>query len=450
MRRLAYLFPTFPVLHQTFTVGEVLGLKERGYDLRLIALKRSGGGRQQPGAEHLVAETEYCPRLLSPSLVGLVLRAALTHPRRFLGLVTLVYAAWRDTPVVTRDSSDDPGTTMGWREKLRGIYHCNSLVYLLKSLSTIPYALYVSSVLERDGVEHVHAHWASYPATVAYLVKAWSGIPYSFTAHAYDIHMVQRMLPAKLDEASFVVTCAETNRRFLTRLCRNETADRIYVNYHGTDLDRFRPELDTDGASRRGPLRIVTCGSLEEYKGFHYLLEAVAVLRNRGHDVSCEMAGDGPQRAYLESRARELGIGDRVIFHGFIDQAELARVYAAANVFAMPSITLGRYGKQDVIPNVIAEAMASGVAVVATDIAGIPELIEDGVTGLLVPQRDAVRMADALETLIQEPGRADVLAKAGREKIARIWDRSTNIDALAEIINSFVTAGVVADAEASA
>jgi colanic acid/amylovoran biosynthesis glycosyltransferase len=411
MRRLAYLFPTFPVLHQTFTLGEVLGLKRRGYDLRLISIRNSASGAQQPEAVSLVADTDYCPPLFSRAMA----RVAAFVPSR-------------------RRSDDGGESTMGLKERLRGVYHCNAVVYLVKSWSMIPYAIYVAELLKREGIEHLHAHWASYPATVAYLVKRWAGIPYSFTAHAYDIHMVQRMLPAKLEEAEFVVTCAHANRHLLAGLCGTSAVDRIYVNYHGTDLDRFRP-----GDHRQdGRATVVTCGSLEEYKGFHYLLDAVALLRRRGTEIACELVGDGPQRALLEERATAAGIGDLVTFHGFVDQGRLAEIYRTARVFAMPSITLGRYGKQDVIPNVLAEAMAVGLPVVGTDIAGIPELIEDRVSGLLVPQRDASALADALASLLADPAWAARLADAGRTKVRKIWDRERNLEELAEILNTYV------------
>ncbi len=435
MRRLAYLFPTFPVLHQTFTVGEVLGLQRKGYDLKLVSLKRTGQGRQQPEAERLVAETEYCPPLFSAETAGSVWRALRNRPGDTAALVIDVWKAWRVYVPEKPASETGDETTMGVYEKLRAVYHCNPWVYLAKSLSMIPYALVLAESFQRDRIGHVHAHWATYPATVAWLVKRWSGIPYSFTAHAYDIHMIQKMLPTKIEEATFVVTCAQANRSFLARLCPTPASDRVYVNYHGTDLERFAP---SPAKADDGRFHIVSCGSLEEYKGFHYLLDAVALLAANDIDAVCHLVGDGPQRRVLESKARELGIEGRVEFHGFVDQQVLAGIYGSAHVFAMPSILLGKYGKQDVIPNVLAEAMACGLPVIGTNIAGIPELIQHQRTGLLVPQRDAQALADALSGLYADRDAAARMAQAGREKIQTIWDRDKNLDDLAGFIDLYV------------
>jgi len=437
-RRLAYLFPTFPVLHQTFTLGEVLGLEEAGYDLVLVSLKRTGAGLQQPGARCVVERTIYCPPLFSRPMVAACARALRIRPRDLFRLFADVVRAWRvRVPERTAPGGDDD-TTMGWKEKLRGVYHCNRWVYLAKSLIMVPFAIFIADVFERERIGHVHAHWATYPATVAWLIRRWSGIAYSFTAHAYDIHMVQQMLPSKIEDAEFVVTCAEVNRRFLRALCPTPAADRIHVNYHGTDLDRFVPRRHAN-ADRAG-FRVVGCGSLEEYKGFHYLLDAIALMADGGVDVSCELAGDGPQRSFLQARAKRLGIERRVSFRGFVDQAALAEIYSRADAFAMPSVCLGRYGKQDVIPNVLAEAMACGVPVVGSDIAGIPELIEDGRSGLLVPERDAHSLAAALKCLNEDTELARRLSKEGLAKVRSIWDRRNNVRELARLIDVFVDA----------
>jgi glycosyltransferase involved in cell wall biosynthesis len=206
------------------------------------------------------------------------------------------------------------------------------------------------------------------------------------------------------------------------------------VNYHGTDLGRFTPARRT----RSTRFRVMSCGWLKEYKGFHVLLESLAILVGRGVDAVVDIAGDGPQRAFLERRAAELGIRERVTLHGYLAHGKLVELYRHCDVFAMPSIVMGAYGRQDVIPNVLAEAMAVGTPVVATAIAGIPELIDPEQNGLLVPERDPVALADALERLWKEPTLAARLAASGRAKVERIWNRERNLDELAGLINSYV------------
>ena len=175
MRRLSYLFPAFPVLHQTFTLGEVLGLKRRGYDLVLISLKGSSVDLQQPEAKPLLAETHYCPRLLSGAVLGAVWRAVRARPRDVAGLFRDVVAAWRTRAPRESDSDGPPPTTLSFGERVLAVYHHNPWVYLAKSLVLVPYAIYVAEQLQRRVVGHVHAHWATYPTTVAYLVKRWCG-----------------------------------------------------------------------------------------------------------------------------------------------------------------------------------------------------------------------------------------------------------------------------------
>ena len=205
------------------------------------------------------------------------------------------------------------------------------------------------------------------------------------------------------------------------------------MNYHGTDLSRFRVARRRKG----GGFRVVSCGWLKEYKGFHILLEAVARLVDRGIDVRLDIAGDGPQRSYLERRAAELGIDGRVTLHGYLRHEQLRRLYRDADVFALPSVVMGRYGRQDVIPNVLAEAMAAGLPVIGSAIGGVPELVEDGTDGFLVPQRDVGALADALERIYREPDLAGRLATAARAKVERIWDRERNLEQLAEIFETY-------------
>jgi glycosyltransferase involved in cell wall biosynthesis len=435
MRRLSYLFPAFPVLHQTFTLGEVLGLKRRGYDLVLISLKRSEADLQQPEARPLLDETHYCPRLFSVGVVGAFGRGLVARPRDVFGLFGCVIRAWRTRAPFSAENDAPPPATLSFAERVLAVYHHNAWVYLAKSLVLVPYAVYLAEYLQRENVAHVHAHWATYPTTVAYLIKRWAGIPYSFTAHAYDIYMISRMLPEKIRQAAFVVTCADTNRRYLCSLVDARSSERVFVNYHGTDLGRFAPVR----RARAARFRIMSCGWLKEYKGFHILLEALALLVQRGIDAVLDIAGDGPQRAFLEARATELGIRDRLRLHGYLPHASLVELYRSCDVFAMPSIVMGNYGRQDVIPNVLAEAMAVGTPVLATAIAGIPELIDDEQSGLLVPERDPRALADALERLWKDEALAARLAAAGRAKVERIWNRERNLEELAALINAHVS-----------
>jgi glycosyltransferase involved in cell wall biosynthesis len=269
---------------------------------------------------------------------------------------------------------------------------------------------------------------------MALIVHWLFDIPFSFTAHAYDLYLVPRLLGVKVREAEFAITCARVNAEFLRALGGPAAGERVVVNYHGVGLDRFQPVAR---APHAGPPCVVTCGRLEPYKGHHVLLRAVAAL---ARPTRCIVVGEGPQRRRLEQLARELGIAERVEFTGPVPQRRLAEIYARADVFVLASVILERSGKRDVIPNVLAEAMAMRMPVVATNISGIGELISDGVSGRLVPPNDAPALAAVIDELLDDEAQRRRLAQAGVERVKAEFDREVNIEALAALFRGAAAA----------
>jgi glycosyltransferase involved in cell wall biosynthesis len=433
--KIAFLFPAFPNLHQTFVLWEVLALRQRGLDLALYSIKPPITSTQQPEGAALQAEVTYLPATLSPAVLGANLSMLIRGPARYLGAYAAVVRGWWADRAAgrewrrTRVSDTAPDRERTWGERLRGRFNRSPLLYLLKSLWLIPGAAWLGRDLQGRGIGRLHAHWASYSATMALVVHWLFDIPFSFTAHAYDIYLVPRLLGVKVREAEFAVTCARVNAEFLRALGGPAAADRIVVNYHGVSLERFRPLP----APTRGELPcVVTCGRLEPYKGHHILLRAIAALPR---PARCVVVGEGPQRQRLEQLAAELGIAARVEFTGPVPQARLAELYGAADLFVLASVILERSGKRDVIPNVLVEAMAMHLPVVATAIAGIPELIEDGVNGRLVPPNDAQALAAVIEELLADAGQRRRLADAAVETVRRTFDREVNIEELAELFS---------------
>jgi glycosyltransferase involved in cell wall biosynthesis len=435
---IAFLFPAFPNLHQTFVLWEVVALRERGVPIALFSIKRPVTRTQQPEAVALQREVHYLPPTLSPAVLAANAAELFRQPRRYARAVLGVIRGWwadRDAGRSwQRDDldADAPERQQTWREYARGRFNRSPVLYLLKSLWLLPRAIYLGRTLRARGIRRIHAHWASYSATVALIVHWVFDMAFSFTAHAYDIYLVPRLLGVKLREAEFAVTCARVNAEFLAAIGGAAVADRIVVNYHGVNLDRFRPRAPGPPAAVPA---IVTCGRLEPYKGHHVLLRAVARLSRPARVI---VVGEGPQRQRLERLAAELGIAAQVEFTGPVPQARLADIYAAADVFVLASLILERSGKRDVIPNVLGEAMARGVPVVATAISGIGELVESGVNGVLVPPNDPAALADAIDGLLADPARRQRLAEAGLATVRRMFDRQVNIAALAAL---FVPAG---------
>lgn len=436
--RLAFLFPAFPVLHQTFVLYEVLALREHGIRQELYSLKRPGSGLQQPEAAALLPEVRYLPRATSAAAVAAWRRTLRERPGAIGAAVSRLVRAWRedarlDPPSRRRAGSQDALHLLSLRERVEVVYNTSPAFYLAKSLALLPVAAALGRDLRERGIRHLHAHWASYPATVALLAHWIHGIRFSFTAHAYDIYLVPRLLSAKVREAEFVITCAERNARYLHEAA-GVPETHIVVNYHGVDLDRFQPR---DGEPENEVPLLVTCGRLQLYKGHHILLQACALLSRPWRLV---VIGEGPTRRRLERLAGELGIADRVRFTGGIPQSEVADWYRRADLFVLASVVVRRSGRQDVIPNVLAEAMASGVPVVATNVSGIPELVEDGRTGRLVPPNDPQELARAIDELLSDEEKRRALARAAVAFVRERFDRRRNVRELVPIFRRAETA----------
>ena len=443
----AFLFPAFPNLHQTFVLWEVLALRRRGIEIALYSIKRPITRTQQPEGAALQREVTYLPSTFAPAVLLANLSMLARAPGRYLGACAgVVRGWWRDRAAGrewrrTRASAAAPDRELTPLEYLRGRFNRSPLLYLLKSLWLIPGAVWLGRDLQARGIRRLHAHWASYSATMALVVHWLFDIPFSFSAHAYDIYLVPRLLGVKVREAEFAVTCARVNADFLRAMGGAAAADRVVVNYHGVSLDRFRP---APARPRNGPPCIVTCGRLEPYKGHHVLLRAVAAL-NR--PARCVVVGEGPQRPRLEQLARELGIADRVEFTGPLPQARLAELYAQADLFVLASVILERSGKRDVIPNVLGEAMAMQIPVVATAISGIGELITDRVSGRLVPPNDPRTLAAVIDELLADEAQRRRLVRAAFDTVRTVFDREVNVEALAALFRGTASAAAARTAE---
>ncbi|HUI26016.1 MAG TPA: glycosyltransferase family 4 protein [Candidatus Kryptonia bacterium] len=426
MTRVAYLFPAFPVFHQTFVLWEVLGLRRNGIFPTIYSL-RHGTVQQQPEAIELAREVRYLPGMFSGEVRRANWRRLRADRRRYCRLYLEVVRAWRTGAV--RESIGGNAQVSAY-DRVRGWYNSQPFLYLLKSLMLVPTAVLLADWLERDGITHLHVHWASYPATVAYVVHHLTGMPFSISAHAYDIYMVPRMLPAKVRAARFVVTCAQANASFLKRLAGQEVADKILVSYHGVDVSRFTAadERRSDDA-----LTIASCGQLEHYKGMHHLIDACATLRRQGRAVRCRIVGEGPQRARLQEQIARLGLNEVVQLLGARPHAEFASLLRTADVFVLASEMVGKFGRRDVIANVIVEAMAAGLPVVASHVPGVEELVDNGVNGYLVPPNQSDQLAAAIARLADHPVDRHRFGEAARRRVLRDFDNSRNVRRLADL-----------------
>jgi glycosyltransferase involved in cell wall biosynthesis len=282
-------------------------------------------------------------------------------------------------------------------------------------------------VVAAGSIRHLHAHFCHSATTVAMFASQLCGLPFSFTAHAKDIYVRALnpgdLLQTKMRRAKFVVTCVKGNQTYLASLGAKETP--IYTIYHGLDTRRFAPRSNT--AEEPATPMLLSVGRLVEKKGFAFLIEACRLLKDRGYRFQCQIIGGaGPCERQIASLIHELELGDTVTLRPAVTQEELRVIYQQATLFTLPC-QIVENDDRDGIPNVLVEAMAVGLPVVSTNISGIPELIEHGVSGLLAPQKDARALADAIAELLDSPALRQQLGAAAREKVCRLFDSESNI-----------------------
>jgi glycosyltransferase involved in cell wall biosynthesis len=283
------------------------------------------------------------------------------------------------------------------------------------------------SVLAIGTIHHLHAHFCHTATTVAMFASQLCSLPFSFTAHAKDIY-VQTLNPGdllqtKIRLAKFIVTCTMANQAHLSTL--GVTGVPIYTIYHGVDLGQFAPQVT---ATEAHPLPLVLAvGRLVEKKGFPFLIEACRLLKGRGYTFQCQLiGGSGPCAQRIASLIQESGLEDTVAMRSAVTHQELCQIYRQATLFVLPCQIAGN-NDRDGIPNVLVEAMATGLPVISTNISGIPELIDHSVTGLLVPQKDAQALSEAIACLLSSPAYRRKLGSDAREKVCRLFNAENNI-----------------------
>src|SRR5215475_14377549 len=276
-------------------------------------------------------------------------------------------------------------------------------------------ALYFADHFKRRRVDHVHVHFANRAAHTAMFLKEISGIPFSVTAHGQDFMKdlgSDDLLREICGAAEFVAAETDYSRDLLCERCPN-SATKIHRVYNGIDLERF--PAPTSSTRNRIP-RIVSVGRLVPFKGFEDLIEACAELARRQIDFVCDIIGDGSLRETLQTKIQQLDISSRVNLLGSLSQGAVLEKLHAADIFALASTTDAQ-GATDVFPTVILEAMASAQPVVSTRLAGIPELVADGQTGMLVFPGDSAALAEALEQLLRDPALRLRFGDTGRQRI---------------------------------
>ncbi len=394
--RVAYILKMFPRFSETFILSEILELERGGVDVRIFSLKHPNDGRTHADVLQVKALVTYIPvtqladarTLLRPHWE--VFR---WNPKHYLRIAARVIKRRR------------------WGAVKRFLQ-----------------AGYIAPQLRREGITHVHAHFASSATSVAHYLHHLGGITYSFTAHAKDIYIdtvSDDVLIRKMELAAFVVTVSDYNEAHLATLAPEIPIERIY---NGLDLTQFAP----NGTHPDKVPLILAVGRLIEKKGFDDLIRACARLRDRDIDFRCDIVGSGSDEAALKALIDELDLQDIARLTGPMPREELIKLYPRASVFVAPCV-IGADGNRDGLPTVLIEAMALGVPVVSTPVTGIPEIVRHGETGRLVAPNNPVELSHAIACVLEEPVRAREMAEAGRALVEERFDLRRNVAQLRDL-----------------
>jgi colanic acid/amylovoran biosynthesis glycosyltransferase len=399
--KVAYLMSRFPKLTETFVLYEILAVEREGIEVQIYPLQRTAERVTHPEAARLVERAQFQP-WLSWAIVRSHLHFLLRRPWNYLN--TLARLLWANF---------------------------GSLRYLAGAIAFFPKAVHFARLVQRGQIDHVHAHFASHPAAVAWVISRLTGIPYSFTAHGTDLHCDRHMLREKVAEAEFVVTISNYNRDLIVEECGEFLRPKVQVIHCGVDTTVFTAGHDQASSNgRQAPVQILCIGTLHEVKGQTYLIEACRRLRQNGLELDCHFAGNGPDLDQLTRQANEAGLAEQAHFHGACPRAKIANLLRRADIVVAPSVPT-RSGQREGIPVALMEAMASGVPVVASRLSGIPELVIDGETGLLVPLRDAEALTAAIARLAGDELLRRRLARAARQNVEREFNLDRNAACLA-------------------
>jgi glycosyltransferase involved in cell wall biosynthesis len=300
---------------------------------------------------------------------------------------------------------------------------------LARALATLPLAAAHARGVQSRGVDHVHAHYATYPLLAAWLSYRLTGVPYSVTVHAHDIFVDRSFLSRRLADAAFIVAISEYNQRVLASTGSSGRTP-VHIVRCGIEPWAYRFSLRTRAADR--PVRALCVASLQEYKGHRVLLEALAGGGRRLATIQIDLVGSGPLREALEELARELGLQSRVRFHGSLAEEAVTEMLETTDLFVLPSV-VARNGQMEGLPIVLMEALAAGAPVVATRLSGVPEIVLNGETGLLVEPSSPEGLVRALETVLDQPAAAQARAEAGRRLVEREYDVRRSAALLADL-----------------
>jgi glycosyltransferase involved in cell wall biosynthesis len=394
----------YPRISETFITNEILLLENLGFAVHLFSMRRPRENFSHESVKKIRAPVDYLPETLIKPLPRLLYHnffLAAKKPGVYAGALKAAYRRFVRT------------------HKSATIKHLLQAGYL------------VHRFLPASGVTHLHAHFAHSPTSVAMFAGHLTGLPFSFTAHAKDIYTSNpEQLREKIQQARFVITCTEYNRRHLSKLS-DGNATPIHRIYHGIDIGLFSGKRET-APKPVEPYRILTIARFIAKKGLPTVLRAIRQLCDQKISLDHTLIGDGDDREEILALIKELGLSSTTRWLGTQPHHVVLEHYRKADLFVL-GCEVASNGDRDGIPNVLLESMAMEVPVVVTDISAIPELVQDGKTGLLVPPGRPRKLAEAMLRLLTDLNLRNRITAAAKQRVATGFDNRQLIQDLAEV-----------------
>ena len=408
-KRIGVVLKGYPRLSETFIAQEILELERAGFDLSIISLRHPTDKHTHPVHAEIKAPKYYLPEYIYQEILR-VWWAKIN--------CTFKLGFWKTLPVFFKDWVRDPSAN-----RIRRWGQAMVLAH--------EYA---------NDCDHIYAHFLHTPCSVARYAALISGKSFSISAHAKDIWTSPEWeMREKLSDCDWLVTCTEGGADYLSTLAPQ---GRVHLVYHGLDLSRFPPskkaKSKNDGSTKAKTIRLVTVGRAVAKKGIDTLLHALAKLPDNLHWQWTHIGG-GPLKGNLEELAAELGIASKCDFKGALPQSEVLETYGKSDLFILPS-RIDETGDRDGLPNVIVEAQSQGMAVISTNISGIPELIQNDSNGILIQPDKVDDLASAIEKLGCNPNLRNKMGKTGEDKVRSQFSHKQTIGDIISLLNQSLEA----------
>lgn len=402
----AYVLLHFPCLTETFVSEEIRSVQRAGVNIHLYSLLPAKDKIIHPVSQQLLSLTRYVPNLYHPSLIFAQAYYLFKAPAKYLGLLKTILA-W-----------PSPRTS-----------------FLLKRLVIFFKGVWLAKQLEHTPVQLVHTHFAWLSTVAGIVISQLLDIPFTVTAHAYDIYSEENdLLTLACHFAERIVTISEINRATILKMNPDLSPVKVEVLRCGIDLDFFHPLSER---SDNKTIQITSVGSLLGKKGHEYLIRACSLLQSQKVDFQCVIVGRGGLEQSLKNLIHEMGLGNKVILAGAHTQEWIRDRLSNSDLFVLACVTDGT-GDQDGIPVSMMEAMAMAVPVISTPVSGVPELVHNLETGLLVPERNVDGIAEAIRHLAENKFLRETITRNGLDLVHTEYDIAKNADRLSHLFGCVI------------